>query len=148
VSEDEVGAIVNRLRAEVEATLRATGAGDDGAAPGRLAARGEAERLWAVTADRPFPPWPGWRQLLRRWGWAGLLKRLVVVPVKAVVRKLIRWYVDPIVVDQRRFNEVTLRMIDELAERTAAQEAELVRLRRALAEREQAEGQQGRSPAP
>jgi hypothetical protein len=127
VPDDEIGAIVARLREEVDASTRGAAAGHSTRT--RIAGRAEAESLWAVTADRAFATWPGWRGLLSRWGWAGLLKRAVVVPTKLVVRKLIRWYVDPPAADQRRFNELTLRMIDELTERAAVQQEQLADLR-------------------
>ena len=37
-------------------------------------------------------------------------------PVKAVLRKLKRWYVEPLAYDQRSFNAATLRLIDDLQE--------------------------------
>ena len=49
----------------------------------RLAARDEAERLWPVSADRSLRLRPGVR------GGVG-------TPVKAVLRKLMRWYVEPL----------------------------------------------------
>jgi hypothetical protein len=133
---DEIDSVVARLRAEVEATYRAANPAEEEGSERRLEARAEADRLWAVVPDRPLPPWPGWRGLLARWGWAGLFRRAFVVPVKLVVRKLIRWYVDPPVHEQRRFNDVTLRLIDELTERTARQAEELAALRRDLEARE------------
>jgi hypothetical protein len=44
--------------------------------------------------------------------------------VKAVLRKLMRWYVEPVAYDQRSFNAVTLRLIDELDERLSSLETE------------------------
>jgi hypothetical protein len=39
------------------------------------------------------------------------------VPLKAVVRRLTRWYVEPLATDQRAFNAAMLRFTDELVER-------------------------------
>jgi hypothetical protein len=130
VREDDIGALVARLREEVDATLEASLPQENGEGFDRLAARAEADRHWAVGAGEPAAPWPGWRSLLGRWGWAGLLKRIVVVPVKVIVRKLIAWYVGPLAAEQRRFNQSTLRLIDELTARTSAQAEELAELRR------------------
>jgi len=82
------------------------------------AARAEAERLWPVSADRPLRLRPGFR------GGLG-------TPVKAVLRKLMRWYVEPLAYDQRSFNAAALRLVDDLENRVAALEAELARLRAA-----------------
>ena len=93
---------------------------DPGAAPGdpgeRRAARAEAERLWPVSADRSLRLRPGVR------GGLG-------TPVKAVLRKLMRWYVEPVAYDQRSFNAAALRLIDDLQEQVDRLEAELERLR-------------------
>jgi hypothetical protein len=45
--------------------------------------------------------------------------------VKAVLRKLMRWYVEPVAYDQRSFNAVTLRLIDDLQEQVDALRADL-----------------------
>jgi hypothetical protein len=39
--------------------------------------------------------------------------------VKAVLRKLMRWYVEPLAYDQRSFNAAVLRLIDDLDARLA-----------------------------
>ena len=78
----------------------------------RHAARAEAERLWPVSADRDLRLRPGVR------GGVG-------TPAKAVLRKLMRWYVEPVAYDQRSFNVAALRLIDDLEERVARLEAEL-----------------------
>ena len=46
-------------------------------------------------------------------------------PVKAVLRKLMRWYVEPLAYDQRSFNAATLRLIDDLQEQVDRLQAEL-----------------------
>jgi O-antigen chain-terminating methyltransferase len=106
VSADErdVDAIVARLRDEVEGR-----GGENGAAGApRLLARAEAERLWAVSADRPY---------LSKPGLAGKARGLALLPLKAVLRRLMRWYVEPLATDQRAFNAAVLRTLDELSER-------------------------------
>jgi hypothetical protein len=94
--------------------------GDPGAYEGdeddRRAARAEAERLWPVSADRSLRLRPGVR------GGLG-------TPVKAVLRKLMRWYVEPLAYDQRSFNAAALRLIDDLQEQVDRLEAELAALR-------------------
>jgi hypothetical protein len=50
-------------------------------------------------------------------------------PVKRMLRKLMRWYVEPVAADQRSFNLAMLNLVDELAERV---EADLKQLERRL----------------
>jgi 2-polyprenyl-3-methyl-5-hydroxy-6-metoxy-1,4-benzoquinol methylase len=101
----DVAAIVRRLRDAVEAR----GAGTE-TAPGRpgIPARSEAERLWAVSAERPYLSQPGL---------AGAARGYLLRPVKAVLRRLMRWYVEPLATDQRAFNAAVLRAFDQLSER-------------------------------
>jgi hypothetical protein len=96
--------------------LRASGANDGDGTAGYLQARRELDRLWAVSAERPF---------LYRTGFWGRLRGLVLVPPKAVLRRLMRWYVEPLATDQRQFNAGVLRLADELG-------AELARLDKRL----------------
>ena len=111
----DVEELFQRLKEEV----RRSGS-DPGAAPGsedeRRAARAEAERLWPVSADRSLRLRPGVR--------GGL-----ATPVKAVLRKLMRWYVEPLAYDQRSFNAAALRLIDDLQEQVDRLEAEVEALR-------------------
>jgi hypothetical protein len=107
--EAEIAAIVARLRQEV---------GHSGAArePERpLAARAQAERTWAVTAERPVVRAPRRR---------GLAQTYLVAPVKRVLRKLMRWYVEPFAAQQRSFNLTVLELVDELTHRVEALERE------------------------
>ncbi len=114
----EVQELVGRLRDEVRRS--GSDPGLSGEAPGsedeRRAARAEAERLWPVSADRSLRLRPGVR------GGLG-------TPVKAVLRKLMRWYVEPLAYDQRSFNAATLRLVDDLQEQVSRLEAELEALR-------------------
>jgi hypothetical protein len=50
-------------------------------------------------------------------------------PVKAVLRKLMRWYVEPVAYDQRSFNAASLRLIDDLQQQVDALRAEVEALR-------------------
>ena len=107
----DVAALFAQLADEVH---RAGPRGADGASAERVNARAAAERLWRVTADRPAGG---------RGGAAGALQR----PVKAVVRKLTRWYVEPVFADQRAFNAELLRLVDDLYAENERLRAELAR---------------------
>ena len=110
----DVAALFERLKDEVRRSGAAPGLHAEGGAADRLAARAEAERLWPVSADRSLQLRPGVRGRLAN-------------PVKAVLRKLMRWYVEPLAYDQRSFNAAALRLIDDLEARVAELEAELAR---------------------
>ena len=90
----EIAATLAQLREQVTA----------GAAPSSQgpSARQEAELYWPVNAVRPDRP-----------GWRGAL----LAPPKLVAQRLARWYVEPALADQRRFNAAVLRALDELEER-------------------------------
>ena len=68
------------------------------------AMRALAERFWPVSADKP---------LERRAG----AKGWVAFRVKRVLRKLMRWYVEPAFAEQRIVNDALLRLVDDLARR-------------------------------
>ena len=98
------------------------GAGDRGAA---AAARAQAERMWPVSAERPSERRPG-------------LKGLATRPAKPVLRRLMRWYVEPLAAEQRAFNDAVLKLVDDLYERTDAalgERDEALRLATELQER-------------
>ena len=111
----DVEELFRQLRDEV----RRSGS-DPGAASGdpdeRRAARAEAERLWPVSADRALRLRPG-------------VRGAFATPVKAVLRKLMRWYVEPLAYDQRSFNAAALRLLDDLQEQVDRLEEELEQLR-------------------
>jgi SAM-dependent methyltransferase len=95
----DVNALVARLREELAG-------GPNGAKDGRgqlLAARHRAERLWAVSADRPLERRPGPK------GW-------VAYPLKRILRPFLRWYVEPLAAEQRMFNDVVLKLVDGILE--------------------------------
>ncbi len=110
--EPDVAALFERLKEEVRRSGAAPGVHGEGGAEERLAARSEAERLWPVSADRSLQLRPG-------------VRGRVANPAKAVLRKLMRWYVEPLAYDQRSFNAAALRLIDDLETRVAQLEAEL-----------------------
>ena len=68
------------------------------------AMRGLAERFWPVSADKPLEQRPGAK------GW-------LAFRVKRVLRKLMRWYVEPAFAEQRIVNDALLRLVDDLARR-------------------------------
>jgi hypothetical protein len=111
----DVEALFQRLREEVRRSGSDPGA-TGGSEDERRAARAEAERLWPVSADRSLRLRPGVR------GGVG-------TPVKAILRKLMRWYVEPVAYDQRSFNAATLRLIDDLQQQVDSVRAELEALR-------------------
>ena len=89
------------LRADVEARLAEERPDWDAVDQ----ARDEAERFWPVTAER---------EALVRPGRGGRVRGLLLAPVRTVLRPLLRWYVEPALADQRRFNAAVLRVLDEL----------------------------------
>src|SRR3954447_20654841 len=91
----DVAALFDRLKAEVRASGPRLPGVD--AAQVRLSARDQAERLWAVSAERPIAGKGG--------------------PLKSVLRRLMRWYVEPAFADQRAFNDAVLKLLDDLDER-------------------------------
>jgi hypothetical protein len=100
--EIDVAALFDRLREE----LRRGAVHEDSRGAEFASTRALAERFWPVTAERPAGGGP-----------KGAVKRFL--------RKLMRWYVEPLAYDQRSFNAAALRLIDDLEARVAALEAEL-----------------------
>jgi hypothetical protein len=66
--------------------------------------RGLAERFWAVSADAPLERRPGAK------GW-------LAFQAKRLLRKAMRWYVEPAFADQRIVNDALLRLVDDLSRR-------------------------------
>jgi 2-polyprenyl-3-methyl-5-hydroxy-6-metoxy-1,4-benzoquinol methylase len=113
----DVAALYRQLKEE----LGRGGAARDAEAGGaQLAAtRSLAERFRPVSAERDVGGGP-----------KGFVKR--------VLRKLMRWYVEPLAADQRVYNDAVLKLIDALSERADRAEAgraEAERLVRELEER-------------
>jgi SAM-dependent methyltransferase len=112
--EAEFEAILERLNAEVD--QRDAESEGESTFDAYQSRRREAEALWAVSAERPFLSRPG------AWGRA---RGLALRPAKRILRKLMRWYVEPLAADQRRFNAAVLRLSDALSERDDASRASL-----------------------
>ena len=104
--EIDVAALFERLREE----LRRGAVQGDLRGAEFASTRALAERFWPVTAERPAGGGP-----------KGAVKRFL--------RKLMRWYVEPLAADQRVFNDSVLKLVDALSERADS----------ALIAREQAE---------
>lgn len=113
-TEAEIAAALAAVREGVRARPPSRGLNPEQAREARLAAREQAERYWAVTPNRPF---------LRSPGAGGRLRALALAPLKVVARRLVRWYVEPAITEQRHFNSAILQLVDDLDERTAALEA-------------------------
>ena len=113
--EIDVAGLFERLREQ----LRRGAVDEDARGADVAAARGLAERFWPVTAERDAGGGP-----------KGFVKR--------VLRKLMRWYVEPLAADQRVFNDSVLKLLDALSERAdaaAAAREEAERLLHELEER-------------
>ena len=121
----EIAAIFARLKEEVRLGAPLRDGDSDRSLRRDSPARAQVERAWAVTAERPFQQSPTRRGAVQAW---------VFVPVKRTLRKLMRWYVEPMAADQRSFNLAVISLVDELAERV---EAEIGRLERRLEALEQ-----------
>jgi SAM-dependent methyltransferase len=115
----DVNALVERLREEL-----AGGANGSQGRGALLAARHRAERLWAVSADRPLERRPGPK------GW-------VAYPLKKLLRPFLRWYVEPLAHEQRMFNDVVLKIVDGLVEEIDRGERSREEAARTLAELEE-----------
>jgi len=113
-TEAEIAAALAAVRDGVRERPPSRGLNAEEAREARLASREQAERYWAVTADRPF---------LRSPGASGRLRALAVAPLKVIARRLVRWYLEPAITEQRHFNSAILQLVDDLDERTAALEA-------------------------
>jgi hypothetical protein len=91
----DVAALFERLKEEV----RAAGPRSADVTPAqvRLSVRDQAERLWPISAERPIVGKGG--------------------PLKSLLRRLMRWYVEPAFAEQRIVNDALLRLVDDLARR-------------------------------
>jgi SAM-dependent methyltransferase len=110
----DVADLFERLREELR---RGGGAGDSAAAE-FAATRALAERFWPVTAEREAGGGP-----------KGFVKRFL--------RKLMRWYVEPLAADQRVYNSSLLKLVDGLSERADAAAASSARAQQLLRELEE-----------
>jgi hypothetical protein len=91
--EHSVDEVYARLRAVVDRGTRDV-----------ASTRGLAERFWPVSADKPLERRPGAK------GWAAF-------QMKRILRKTMRWYVEPAFADQRIVNDALLRLVDDLSRR-------------------------------
>jgi SAM-dependent methyltransferase len=98
--EVDVDALFARLQDEVRWGGSAPADGDPGA---RVAWRGQAERTWPVSAERPIRRRPG-------------VKGFFAYGLKKALRPFLRWYVEPLAAEQRSYNDALLKLVDELAE--------------------------------
>ncbi len=113
--QSEIQAIVMRLEHE----LAAGSPPSEGIAETRgpeLPSRRELDRLWNVSAERGYASRPGT---------AGRIRAAVLLPFKWVLRRLMRWYVEPMASDQRAFNVAVVRTLDELADWTRSELARI-----------------------
>jgi SAM-dependent methyltransferase len=113
-SEIDVADLFERLREE----LRRGAVHGDARGADFAATRALAERFWPVTAEREAGGGP-----------KGLVKR--------VLRKFMRWYVEPLAADQRVFNDSVLKLLDSLSERADAGTAARERAERIVRELEE-----------
>jgi SAM-dependent methyltransferase len=120
--EVDVAALFARLKEEVRHApgLDVSNGFNRGLVRTRL--RSVAERWWPVTAERPLERRPGARGA-------------VLYPVKKVLRRLVRFYVEPFAADQRAYNDAALKLVDELFEEVDLAFGRLDRAERELAER-------------
>jgi SAM-dependent methyltransferase len=111
----DVADLFERLREELR-----RGAGTGGGPGSEFAGtRALAERFWPVTGEREAGGGP-----------KGFVKR--------ILRKFMRWYVEPLAADQRVYNSSLLKLVDALSERadtTAASSERVQQLLRELEER-------------
>jgi hypothetical protein len=131
-ADDEISAIFARLRDEVRNRPPESSGPGGSAEYWPAAMRLRAERTWSVSAERPFQSPPD----------QGPLRRYFASPTKRALRKLMRWYVEPLAAEQRSFNLAILTLVDELAERTHADVNRLERRLRALEEQLGGDGAQ------
>jgi len=123
--EIDVAALFDRLREE----LRRGAVHEDSRGAEYASTRALAERFWPVTAEHPA---------------GGGLKGIV----KRFLRKLMRWYVEPLAGDQRVFNDSVLKLVDALSERADASTAAREQAERLLRElQERLERLERRGPA-
>ncbi len=121
--EVDVEALFAQLQEEVRWGGAAAGnGGRDRSA--RIAWRGQAERMWPVSAERPIKRRPG-------------VRGLVAYGVKRTLRPFLRWYVEPLAAEQRGYNDALLKLVDDLSERADRASAGEEAARRSLTELEE-----------
>ena len=113
-ADSDVPALFEQLRAE----LRRGAAGSASSGAAIAATRALAERFWPVTAEHDVGHGPK-------------------AFAKRVLRKLMRWYVEPLAADQRMFNDAVLKLVDALSAREDESAAAAVRADQLLRELEE-----------
>jgi len=109
---DEVAAVLRRLKHEVRVERLRSGS-EQGA---EVAAALEDVKLTAwINPHQPIA-WPEWPK--------GLGPKAVALAQK-IVRRLLRWYINPIVEEQNRFNRSVTRALEAVIEENARLRAEL-----------------------
>lgn len=118
----DVATILATLRAEVKAqrATQSDAAADDALTRDLRRAAEELEYTRVVSAH-----WPLEGRTLYEQGWAFVNK---------VVRRYLRWYINPIVEQQNAYNDASARAIRLLIEANAELRAEVAALRTALDE--------------
>jgi hypothetical protein len=106
--EAEIAAIFARLRGDVGPATEESERHETAIVLTDFPSRRELDRRWAVTAEREY---------IRRPGWSGAIRNALVLGPKALLRRLMRWYVEPFAADQRAFNATLLRALDDLTSR-------------------------------
>jgi len=134
-SEDvDVEALFAHLQEELRWGGAAAGDGGRGRSA-RVAWRGQAERMWPVSAERPIKRRPG-------------LNGLVAYGVKRALRPFLRWYVEPLAAEQRGYNDAMLKLVDDLSETADRAASREEAARRSLAELEERLARLERRPTP
>lgn len=112
----DVAEILRRLKQEVREQYRE---GRVAVSLSRVAALEQVHATSWVDPHRPIA-WPHWPK--------GIWPKLVALAQK-VTRRLLRWYITPIVEGQNRFNAAVTAALDVLAQENAQLRAELAALR-------------------
>jgi hypothetical protein len=127
--EEEINEIARELQREISAHQASMGRVPQiGGEPGPYLVREQAlERVCASMRVNPHLPiaWPDWPE--------GLWPKVVAAMQKAV-RRLLRWYIDPIVEQQNAYNAEVAEMLSQLHSRGLAQEEAVADLRARWAE--------------
>lgn len=122
----DVAAVLEALRAEVKAQQRAMASVCSGTATSPLARelRHCAEQIEITRVVSAH--WPLESGSLYERGWALINK---------VVRRYLRWYINPIVEQQNAYNDVSARTLRLLIDENAELRAQIVELRAKIGER-------------
>lgn len=108
---ENIATVARRLEQLIqEARERKNGQVGSSNAPARAAALRLMQQKVEVEAHWPIA-WPHWP--------SGVRAKVVAVGQK-VIRRLLRWYINPIIKQQNQFNQATLNMIEILADEVSA----------------------------